>query len=694
MSDDETRVEAGGAQERPSGERQPPRALRPGDIVAHYRIVGPLGEGGSGAIYEARNIHHEGERVALKIVQPDIADRALFFDLLRAEASALQRVKHEAVVQYRTFGRLPDSDECFLVIEHVSGPTLAAAMRSAKLPEEAVRRLAIRLIDGLDAAHEQGIVHRDLSPDNVIMPDGDPDRATLIDFGIARSAAADPLGSKFAGKLSFAAPEQFADDPAQVGPWSDLYSLGLLLAAAARGRKLDMGSDLATAVALRRRIPNLDGVPPRLHGALAALLQPDPALRVRSASQAAALFAPQPQQSPVTVRDPERNSSPDAVAPQATVRRRRLLLIAAAIAAALGLGAAALRLSGPGAPPQEATPAPAADVAVPGPAAAASEPSPAPAMPTGEIAGAPPAEAMPSMDPTLDPRLADAVARAVRADAAATAFAEAASGDIARARAAAVEAEAAAREAESAAAKARAAARRACSGRAPPPGHGCYDTDSGGRYAGQAVCKAGQCTAEGFGVQTYADGSSREGRATAGGHLTLACEYVAGTRVYCGTLDDAVRIAGLTYLDAARTQAAVWTDTETAVGQVAVAAGAGELGGRTYTGIWRRGYLTGAAEVTTADGRTQIAAWTDGALSGAALTLASGGERQTADFAAAPPAGRIAFPSGAVYAGEVKDDGRLGVVAEGPGVLTGADGRIERQGVWRDGVLVEDFAAR
>ena len=342
MSDDETRVEAGGAQERPSGERQPPRALRPGDIVAHYRIVGPLGEGGSGAIYEARNIHHEGERVALKIVQPDIADRALFFDLLRAEASALQRVKHEAVVQYRTFGRLPDSDECFLVIEHVSGPTLAAAMRSAKLPEEAVRRLAIRLSDGLDAAHEQGIVHRDLSPDNVIMPDGDPDRATLIDFGIARSAAADPLGSKFAGKLSFAAPEQFADDPAQVGPWSDLYSLGLLLAAAARGRKLDMGSDLATAVALRRRIPNLDGVPPRLHGALAALLQPDPALRVRSASQAAALFAPQPQQSPVTVRDPERNSSPDAVAPQATVRRRRPLLIAAAIAAALGLGDTAM----------------------------------------------------------------------------------------------------------------------------------------------------------------------------------------------------------------------------------------------------------------------------------------------------------------------------------------------------------------
>ena len=249
MSDDETRVEAGGAQERPSGERRPPRALRPGDIVAHYRIVGPLGEGGSGAIYEARNIHHEGERVALKIVQPDIADRALFFDLLRAEASALQRVKHEAVVQYRTFGRLPDSDECFLVIEHVSGPTLAAAMRSAKLPEEAVRRLAIRLIDGLDAAHEQGIVHRDLSPDNVIMPDGDPDRATLIDFGIARSAAADPLGSKFAGKLSFAAPEQFADDPAQVGPWSDLYSLGLLLAAAARARAISPEAASANAVA-------------------------------------------------------------------------------------------------------------------------------------------------------------------------------------------------------------------------------------------------------------------------------------------------------------------------------------------------------------------------------------------------------------------------------------------------------------
>ena len=321
------------------------RALSPGEVIGHFRIVALLGEGGSGAIYEARNIHNEDERVALKIVLPDIADREQFFGFLRAEANAVQRVKHDAVVQYRTFGRIENSDEFFLVIEFVEGPTLGKVLRDGALEPERLRRLAVRLANGLAAAHEQGVIHRDLSPDNIILPGGDPDRATIIDFGIARNGAFDPLGTSFAGKLSYAAPEQFAGDAALIGPWTDLYSFGLVLVAAARGRRLDMGKDMEGALAARRSVPSLDGVPAELHAPLAALLQPDPALRVRTAEEAARLFAraapaaesPEPPQ--VTIRDPyPQQVQSDAAALAAAPAQRRiwpwLALAGGALAAA------------------------------------------------------------------------------------------------------------------------------------------------------------------------------------------------------------------------------------------------------------------------------------------------------------------------------------------------------------------------
>ncbi|BCW86883.1 Serine/threonine-protein kinase PknD [Alphaproteobacteria bacterium SO-S41] len=433
--DDRTKVSAHPA--APEEERTvfQPRALRAGEVVAHYRIVGPLGEGGSGKIFEARNIHNEDERVALKILQPGMADRSQFLAFLRAEANALQRVKNEAVVQYRTFGRIPDSDEFFLVIEYVEGPTLAAALRQRRFTEDELRRLAIRIADGLGAAHDQNVIHRDLSPDNVVLPGGNPDRATLIDFGIARIGPIDQLGNAFAGKLSYAAPEQFDGNPELIGPWTDLYSLGLLLIAAARGRKLDMGRDIASAIAVRRAVPVLDGVPEGLHGALKALLQPLPAARVRTAADAAALFmeptktaVPLPRAAPVSttaaplisVRDPVipppkagdpliiiRDAAPEAAETQQPGSRRRWLwlggagaLIAAGVAAVLLLG-----LPGDQAPPPSDPLPPVVEV-----------PPETPAEPTPVEPEAPPPEpeelAEPKADDLLDPAVAPLVMRA------------------------------------------------------------------------------------------------------------------------------------------------------------------------------------------------------------------------------------------------------------------------------------------
>lgn len=264
--------------------------LRPGDEIGQYRVVRRLGAGGFGAVYEAANIHNEDERVALKLLLTDIASSERFAQLLKLEANALLRLKHPAVVQYRVFGRIADTEQFYLVTEFIPGPTLRDWRRENVPTMGQLRLLAIRLAQGLAAAHRRGIVHRDLAPDNVIVAGGEIGEATLIDFGIARMGDSDALGGAFAGKFSYAAPEQFDFDGERLGPAIDIYSFGLLLAAFVRGRPLDMGRDIDAAREHRRAVPPLDTFPEVLRAPLAALLQPSPQDRPRNMDEVARLF--------------------------------------------------------------------------------------------------------------------------------------------------------------------------------------------------------------------------------------------------------------------------------------------------------------------------------------------------------------------------------------------------------------------
>jgi hypothetical protein len=140
----------------------------------------------------------------------------------------------------------------------------------------------------LAAAHDQGVIHRDLSPDNVILPGGDLSKAKIIDFGISKMA--DPeaktiIGEDFAGKYSYVSPEQVGMHGGKVDARSDIYSLGLVLAAAALGKPLDMGSSPISVVEARRTVPDLSRVPAELRADLTAMLQPDPANRPQSLQQ-------------------------------------------------------------------------------------------------------------------------------------------------------------------------------------------------------------------------------------------------------------------------------------------------------------------------------------------------------------------------------------------------------------------------
>jgi len=267
-----------------------PGDLRQGDEVGQYRIVRRLGAGGFGAVYEAANIHNEDERVALKLLLPDVAASERFAQLLKLEANALLRLKHPAVVQYRVFGRIAETDQFYLVTEFVPGPTLRDWRRTNTPTLDDIRSVAVRLASGLAAAHRRGIVHRDLAPDNVIVTQGDLSEATLIDFGIARMGEGDALGGAFAGKFSYAAPEQFAFDTTRLGPSIDIYAFGLLMAAFARGKPLDMGRDIEAAKAKRIGVPPLDDVPAALALVLTEILQPLPEDRPPDMDAVARLF--------------------------------------------------------------------------------------------------------------------------------------------------------------------------------------------------------------------------------------------------------------------------------------------------------------------------------------------------------------------------------------------------------------------
>ena len=248
-------------------------------INGTYVIEEFLARGGIGEVYRARHSDH-GTQHAIKVILPSLARDPTVVQLFIREARELGRTNNDAIVQYQGFLR-DERGARYLVMEFVEGEPLGTMLRRGRLDPDEVLMLLDRVGGGLAAAHELGIVHRDISPENIIVPGRNIIRAKLIDFGIAKSA--DPnnqtlIGSDFAGKFSFVSPEQAGLFGAVIDHRSDIYSLGLVLAAAALGfgKKLDMGTSPASVVQARQRVPDLDELPPRLRPIIEHMLQPRP----------------------------------------------------------------------------------------------------------------------------------------------------------------------------------------------------------------------------------------------------------------------------------------------------------------------------------------------------------------------------------------------------------------------------------
>ncbi|MBV8971321.1 MAG: serine/threonine protein kinase [Sphingomonadaceae bacterium] len=268
-----------------------------------FEIVRFIAQGGMGEVYEGRNLA-SGERVAIKVILPQYAADEQFMALFRREASALERIGHDSLVKYRTLAFDRTNRVNYLAIEYVAGPSMAEILVGDPADPAVVRRVLKRLATGLGAAHDAGVIHRDLSPDNLLLPDGNVERCKIIDFGIAKDTnpgEKSVVGEAFAGKFGYAAPEIFGKYKRSVGPWTDVYSLALVMIAFARGAPLDMGVTIVDALEARDTVPDLSSISPDLQPVFARMLAPDPAERFRSMDEVIAALDGRPAADPVAI---------------------------------------------------------------------------------------------------------------------------------------------------------------------------------------------------------------------------------------------------------------------------------------------------------------------------------------------------------------------------------------------------------
>ena len=275
-------------------ESRPGDAFQPGELLNNtYRIEALLGRGGTSDVYKARS-EISGRVMALKVLKAELSGNDDFLVLLTREEE-MRDIRHDAVVRYSECSRT-SSGLVYLMMDYVEGPGLDKRLKEGPMSADDLLIIARRVAEGLNAAHQRKIVHRDLSPDNIILRGGEPSGAVIIDFGIAKDAnpgAETIVGNEFAGKYAYAAPEQMNGHS---DARTDIYSLGALLLANFRGKPPDVGNNPMEVVQRKGEPLDTDGVPEPLKSLIERMAHPEPDQRLQSAA-AILSFLDNPEQS-------------------------------------------------------------------------------------------------------------------------------------------------------------------------------------------------------------------------------------------------------------------------------------------------------------------------------------------------------------------------------------------------------------
>ncbi|GGL85473.1 hypothetical protein GCM10010129_31470 [Streptomyces fumigatiscleroticus] len=264
------------------------QALRETDPrhIGPYEVLGRLGAGGMGEVYLAAS--RTGPRLAVKVVRAEHAEDRTFRARFRQEVRAARTVGGAGTYTARVLDADTEGERPWMATEFVDGPNLRdAVLDHGALPEEAVRVLAAALGEALAAIHAKGMVHRDLKPSNILLA---PDGPRVIDFGIVRALEATALTRTGAvvGSVGYVSPEQIRNG-GRVGPASDVFSLGAVLAYAAAGREpFGEGQDAVILMRVITRDFDLSGVPKGIRPLIESCLREEPDERPTPAEVAAA----------------------------------------------------------------------------------------------------------------------------------------------------------------------------------------------------------------------------------------------------------------------------------------------------------------------------------------------------------------------------------------------------------------------
>ncbi|MCR8723343.1 serine/threonine protein kinase [Frigidibacter sp. ROC022] len=264
-------------------ESRPSDIFKPGDLLNNtYRIEAILGRGGTSEVYRARN-EVSKRLIAVKALKSEFSDNEDYLTLMTREEE-IREIRHDAVVRYSENHRTRDG-HIYLVMDYVEGPALEAVMNNGGMAAEDLLKVMTRVAQGLQAAHRRNIIHRDLSPDNIILRGGVPEEAVIIDFGIAKDTnpgAKTIIGNEFAGKYGYAAPEQLSGNS---DPRTDIYSLGALILATYRGKRPQMGNNPMEVVQNKALPLDTEGVPEPLKSLIDKMSDPIPDRRFQSADE-------------------------------------------------------------------------------------------------------------------------------------------------------------------------------------------------------------------------------------------------------------------------------------------------------------------------------------------------------------------------------------------------------------------------
>lgn len=287
------------------GARGAADVLPPDTCIGPYRILGLLGQGGMGSVYLAEQQSPVFRRVALKLIREQAANplARVWFEV---ERQALAQMQHPAIAQVYDAGATPDGT-LFLAMELVDGVPITRYCREHALDRAARLELFRHVCLGVQHAHQKGVIHRDLKPDNVLVRevDGVP-QPGIIDFGIAIGdvAAAEPAHER-AGTATYMSPEQASRTRREIDTRSDVYSLGVMLfevltdcdATATTGVSFHSGADLRTTLLRVEGMPDAAeadvpttllaaarDLPRELRAVLARALAPDRDDRYESAA--------------------------------------------------------------------------------------------------------------------------------------------------------------------------------------------------------------------------------------------------------------------------------------------------------------------------------------------------------------------------------------------------------------------------